>query len=184
VAASIAAWERAGRPPEAGILCVLFPTDELQVLGFHRLVHGPIDLPALRRALDERFALDGIERPDPAPGSIDVYLEGHWVRAVPRGSSRPSGAAGLDVARLQDAVLGPMLGVQAFGDPRLEFASDLEPPDELARRCDAAGGALFLLHPPSVDELMDIADRGDTVVPKSTYFHPKPRSGVFLRLVE
>lgn len=184
VAASIEAWERASRPPDAGILCVLFPTDELQVLGFHRLVHGPIDVPALRRALDERFVLEDIERPDPAPGSIDVYLEGRWVRAVPRDSSRQSGAAGLDVARLQDAVLGPMLGVQAFGDPRLEFASDLESADELARRCDAAGGALFLLHPPSVDELMEVADRGDTVVPKSTYFHPKPRSGVFLRLVE
>ena len=184
VAATIAAWERAGRPGEAGILCVLFPTDEVQVLGFHRLVHGPIDFPALRRALDERFTLEGIERPDPAPGSVDVYLEGRWFRAIPRDPFRPPGAAGLDVARLQDAVLGPMLGVQASGDPRLEFASDLESPDELARRCDAAGGALFLLHPPSVEELMDIADRGDTVVPKSTYFHPKPRSGVFLRLVE
>jgi uncharacterized protein (DUF1015 family) len=184
VAASLAAWERAGRPPGAGILCVLFPTDELQVIAFHRLVHGPIDRRALRRALDERFVLDGIARPDPVPGSIDVYLEGQWFRAMPRDSSRPSGAAGLDVARLQDEVLGPMLGVQAFGDPRLEFASDLVPTDELAKRCDAGGGAMFLLHPPSVDELMDVADRGDVVVPKSTYFHPKPRSGVILRLVD
>jgi uncharacterized protein (DUF1015 family) len=184
VAASIEAWERAGRKAEAGVLCVLFPTDELQVLGFHRLVHGPIDVASLRRALGDRFELDGIERPDPVPGSVDVYLDGRWLRATPRDPSRPTGAAGLDVARLQDAVLGPMLGLPASGDPRLEFAPDLESPDELARRCDEAGGALFLLHPPSVDELMDVADRGDTVVPKSTYFHPKPRSGVFLRLVE
>jgi uncharacterized protein (DUF1015 family) len=184
VAASIAAWERAGRPPGAGILCVLFPTDELQVLAFHRLINGPIDPMALRRALDERFVLDEIVRPDPSPGSFDVYLEGRWSRAMRRDPSRPEGAAGLDVARLQDEVLGPMLGVHAFGDPRLEYTSDLVPRDELVTRCDAAGGVLFLLHPPSVDELMDVADRGDTVVPKSTYFHPKPRSGVFLRLVD
>jgi uncharacterized protein (DUF1015 family) len=184
VAASIEAWKRAGAPREAGILCALFPTDELRVIAFHRLVQGPIDGRALRRALDEAFVLEDIGRPDPASGSIDVYLEGGWFRAMPRDPFRPTGAAGLDVARLQDAVLGPMLGVQASGDPRLEFASGLVPPDELARRCDESGGALFLLHPPSLDELMEVADRGDTVVPKSTYFHPKPRSGVFLRLVE
>jgi uncharacterized protein (DUF1015 family) len=184
VAASIAAWKRGGGPPEAGILCALFPTDELEVIAFHRLVQGPIDPRVLRGALDERFVVDGIGRPDPIPGSIDVYVGGTWLRATPRDSSRPTGAAGLDVARLQDDVLGPMLGVRASGDPRLEFASALVSPHELASRCDTSGGVLFLLSPPSLDELMDVADLGDTVVPKSTYFHPKPRSGVFLRLVE
>jgi uncharacterized protein (DUF1015 family) len=183
VAASIAEWELAAPSDQAAILCVLFPTDELRVLAFNRLVRGPVDAEVLRRGLEERFAVEQIVAPDPSPGSFDVYANGRWLRAKQHDPVWPSEAGGLDVARLHRDVLGPILAVEDFDDPRLEFVPELVPVVELTDRCDEEGGALFLLCPPSVEELMNVADRGQVVAPKSTYFHPKPRSGVFLRLL-
>lgn len=181
VAASIAVAKRMEDPSRAAILCVLYPADELKVLAFHRLVAGPVDQEELRRGLAEGFAVEETSDARPAPGSFAIRVGGRWLRAAPRGSERMPGVAGLDVTRLHVEILRPLLGVAEVDDPRLEVIPDTVPVTDLASRADGDRGALFLLHPPSLVELFEVADRGETVVPKSTYFLPKPRSGVFLR---
>ena len=184
VAAAIEAWNDRGRPKDDAVLCVLFPTDQLVIRAFHRRARGPVDAPAFSKSLQDRFELNPLGGPSPEPGAIDVYAEGEWFRAAPRDASRPAGAEGFDVALLHRDVLGPALGLADPADPRIEYVSDLEPIDAMIGRCDEDGGVGFALAPPPVSELLDVADRGEVVAPKSTYFHPKPRSGVFVRLLD
>ena len=76
-------------------------------------------------------------------------------------------------------MLEPLLG--DTGATRLEITSALSPLGELTRACDDDGGALFALRPPTLDQLTDVADRGEVMPPKTTYFDPKPYAGIFLR---
>lgn len=181
VAASIAVSKRLEDPSDAAVLCVLYPADQLSVLAFHRLVVGSVDGDELRRGLAQTgFTVEATSEPRPGPGSFAIRVGGRWWRATP-GSPRPPGVAGLDVTRLHAELLQPLLNVADVVDPRLEVIPDTVTIADLAMRADRDGGALFLLHPPSVAELVEVADRGEVVVPKSTYFLPKPCSGVFLR---
>lgn len=180
VAASIAASERMSEPARAGVLCVVYPADELRVLAFHRLVHGPID-PAVGRSLLERFAVEDAAEPLPETGTFAVRHDGRWLRVSAQGA-RPAGVAGLDVTRLHREVLHPLLGISDAADPRLEVVPDTVPVRELADRVDREGGLLFVLAAPAIEEIFEVADRGEIVPPKSTYFVPKPMSGVFLRV--
>ena len=183
VAASVEAWERSGRPEEAGVLCVLFPDAELRALAFDRRVTGPLP-EGVGDRIGAQFAVEEAAVPPREPGAFGLYLEGRWLRLEPKERSRVPGAEGLDVARLHREVLAPLFGIDGLGDPRLEVASELVPTEELTRRCDGDGGALFVLRAPSIEELVEVADRGEVMAAKSTYFDPKPRSGVFVRLIE
>ena len=75
---------------------------------------------------------------------------------------------------------GPVLGISGHGHPRLEVLPDHVPLEHPAARCDEDGGALFVLRPPSLRRLTRIADRGEQMPPKTTYFSPKPYAGIFL----
>lgn len=186
VAASIVASKRMPDPARVGILCVVFPSDQLRILSFHRLVTGPVDEDDLISRMRQRWSVVAIGEPAPRPGAIEIRLGGRWLRAAPNDPGqkpgRKPGVAGLDVTRLHVEILEPLLGVKDAGDPRLELVPEVVPVGDLVSRADGTGGALFLLSPPGVDELIEVADRGEVVPPKTTYFSPKPRSGVFLRL--
>jgi uncharacterized protein (DUF1015 family) len=90
----------------------------------------------------------------------------------------------LDVSRLHREVLEPIFGFGEAGDPGLEFVPDAVPLEELTRRVDEDGGAVFTLMPPTFDQFVDVADRHEQMPAKATYFDPKPQSGLFLRLEE
>jgi uncharacterized protein (DUF1015 family) len=180
VAAAVAASKRMADPSSAAVLCVLYPADELRVLAFHRLVTKPVVWSDAARGLEDRFSLRETPGPEPAHGSFAIRANGRWLRADPLEKVRLPGVAGLDVTRLHDELL-PALGIEDVNDPGLEFLPDTVPVQELEARADDSGGALLLLAAPSVDELFEVADRGEIVPPKSTYFVPKPMSGVFLR---
>jgi uncharacterized protein (DUF1015 family) len=104
---------------------------------------------------------------------IAVSLDRRWYVARYSGE-RPPGSAGLDVSLLHDRVLD-----------RLPTGTEVEPTrasiEVLLAACDADGGVLFALPAPELDTLIAIADAGEVVPAKSTFFSPKPGSGIFLR---
>ena len=178
VAASLSVWKTEGRPSDAGLMCVMFPFDGLRLLAFHRRVTGPIQPDTLLTLVSEAFDLSSVALPDEATGCFGLYVDGRWYDASYKGVRSP-GAAGLDIAILNDQVLEPLLGLGATA--RVEIASALSPLVELTRACDEDGGALFALRPPALEQLTEIADRGEVMPPKTTYFDPKPYAGIFLR---
>jgi uncharacterized protein (DUF1015 family) len=176
VAASIAVWERQGRPADAAVMCVIYPPDGLRLLAFHRRVVGAVDAAQLVELAGPRFE----DRPLAVPGrheGIAVYSDGAWSDLVFRGE-RPPGAPGLDVALLDEHVIRPLESTTAV---QVEIAPALVPIDDLVAAVDDDGGALFVLRPPSLRRLTEVADRGEVMPPKTTYFDPKPSAGIFLR---
>jgi uncharacterized protein (DUF1015 family) len=113
VAARLRAWELAGRPDDAGVLCVVFPMDGLTLSAFHRRVWGPVDAAGLLAAAAGHFDV----RPVAGAGAaedIGLYVEGCWYDLALTGP-RPEASAGLDAFVLQDRLLGPVLDVSGQG---------------------------------------------------------------------
>ncbi len=177
VAASLEVWRRTGRP--SGLMAVIYGMDGLRLLAFHRRVVGPVDRAGLLTLLARSFDVRPIDGPDEATGCFAVHVDGRWYDAAYRYERRP-GAAGLDVTILDEQVLGPLLGAGPDRTARLEIAPALTDLSELTAACDRDGGALFALRPTTLDQLVEVADRGEVMPPKTTYFDPKPYAGIFL----
>jgi len=179
VAASLQQWLLAGRPPKAGLLCVIYSMDGLRLSSFHRRVPGPVDAAHLLAMLAKEFDVRRATGPPAVSGGFGVYVERGWFDVRFEGVRR-EGSAGLDVTILQDRVLEPLVHEAGL---RQDVEVAHRPLDELVEQCDGDGGALFTLAPPALDVLAAVADRGETMPPKTTYFEPKPCAGIFLRPV-
>jgi uncharacterized protein (DUF1015 family) len=117
------------------------------------------------------------------PSEARLFLAGRWHTVAWDASDIDDPVGRLDVSVLQDRVLGPLLGI---GDPRtderIEFSGGIRGPEELERRVQRGDAALaFSMFPVTVDQLMDIADAGQIMPPKSTWFEPKLRSGLVIQ---
>ena len=164
---------------------VLFPQDQLQILPYNRLV---ADLNGLSPEeflvrVSHACTLAPSAAPSPEkPGRVSMYFGGHWLGLefdVPRDADP---VARLDVSLLQDRILAPVLGID---DPRtskrIAFAGGIRGTDYLRAEVDAGRAAVaFSMHPVTMRQLMDIADAGQIMPPKSTWFEPKLRSGLFI----
>jgi uncharacterized protein (DUF1015 family) len=163
----------------------LFPAAQLRVQAIHRCVKDLNGLTADRLLAELRSrcrvaAADG--EPPPRKGSAGMYVGGRWYRLsweAPEGSDAVSR---LDVSQLQDRVLGPLLGiVDPRADPRLEFTAGPRGVAEITRRVDGGEAAVgFSLASITVDEVLAVSDAGLIMPPKSTWFDPKVRSGLFV----
>ena len=189
-----AACAAAGSSPRSDaeygrFLAVIFPHDQLRILPYNRVVKDRHGL--TNAAFLERLRGVGEVRPAAAGtparrGEVLVFVDGAWWSLVfPEASiDRTDPIASLDVALLQDRVLAPVLGI---GDPRtdarIEFVGGIRGSDELERRAGSAGVA-FSMHPTSADELLAVADADQIMPPKSTWFEPKLRSGLFVHEFE
>jgi uncharacterized protein (DUF1015 family) len=170
-------------------LAVAFPDAQMQVLPYNRVVrdlHG-MSAEAFTAALAARATVTPGGPATPARrGQVAMYLEGRWSTvdfgAPPAGLAAD---AALDVSRLQDMVLGPVLGIaDVRTDKRIDFVGGIRGTAELERLVDSGTFAVaFSLMPVSVDDLMRIADAGGIMPPKSTWFEPKLRDGVLSHLV-
>jgi uncharacterized protein (DUF1015 family) len=188
-AARVGRERRAANPNHTGeedynwFLCVLFPGEQLNILPYNRTVsdlHGlaPAEFLAQVR---ERFTVLENASPSPAtPGHVSMFLEGRWLDLswAPDASADP--VARLDVSVLQDRLLAPLLGID---DPRtsqrIDFIGGIRGTSALEERVQSGHAAVaFSLYPTTVDQLMDIADAGQIMPPKSTWFEPKLRSGL------
>lgn len=172
-----APWQR--------LLVVAFPADELRLEPYHRVVHGiGRDRAAtVLEAIRERFEVAAAAPPAPpeVAGTLAVLLADRWyaVRTAPDDPPVDPVAA-LDVTILHERILRPLLGItDPRTDDRLEFVPGTRGLAELERRAGPDGGA-FALPPTDVAELMAVADAGAVMPPKSTWFEPKVRSGMFL----
>jgi uncharacterized protein (DUF1015 family) len=164
-------------------LTVLFPAGQLSILAYNRLV---IDLGGRTSSqfLDELRRVGSLSvaaGPAPAaPGSVHVFLDGTWhaLRLPAAASADP--VSQLDVSVLQDRVLGPLLGIE---DPRtskrVEFAGGIRGTSHLEEAVNSGRAAVaFSLHPVTIEQLIEIADAGQIMPPKSTWFEPKLRDGL------
>lgn len=180
-----------GDEPFNYLLCALFPASELTVLPYDRVVSDlngmtPDELAQAVAAANFEVSEPLGEAVAPAQkGVFGMYCAGSWRRLVWKGDAEADAdpVASLDTSRLQDHVLGPVLGI---GDPRLDerisFVGGNAGTKELERRAGADGVA-FSLCATSVDDLMSVADAGLLMPPKSTWFEPKLRSGLFIRKI-
>lgn len=180
-AAALEEWRVAGKPPEAGLLCVVHPMDGLRLSAFHRRVSGPLDAARLLALLGAEFDVRETGTPPvPSVGWMGLYVASHWY-VVGISGLRPNGVLGLDASILESRLL-ERLDPAAPGRVRvIDTIPAAEPLDGLVARCDADRGALFTLAPPPPEALVEVADAGEVMPPKTTYFEPKPAAGVFLR---
>jgi uncharacterized protein (DUF1015 family) len=187
-AASRVHARRRGEPGDHGaFLAVVFPHDQMQILAYNRLVRDPRGrapealLAALRGVLD----LEPADEPRPdAPLALGVFLGGRWWRGRVRPGSFDAAdpVASLDCSIVQDQILAPLFGVK---DPRtskdVDFVGGIRGPGELERRVREEGWSLALhLYPTRIEQLIAVSDAGKLMPPKSTWFEPKLRSGLFV----
>lgn len=181
VAAALEEWRLGGTPPDAGVLCVIHPIDDLRLSAFHRRVTGPVAPAHLIELLTPEFQVRAApESPATTLGSFGLYVGGGWfdVRYQGRCGDGPSG---LDVALLEERVLKRLGRLPSGPAHTVEITPARTSVDELTQRCDADRGALFTLAPPPPEALTRLADAGEVMPPKTTYFEPKPCAGIFLR---
>ena len=172
-------------------LAVLFPAGQVRILPYHRVVR---DLNGLTPAqFLERLAQVGRVEPvadgaPPAPGSFGFYVGGRWYRLTLDPAGIPSGdpIRSLDAALLEERVLGPILGMGDIRtDKRVDFVGGIRGTTELARRVDSGEMAVGIaLYPVTVEQLMAVSDAGQIMPPKTTWFEPKLRSGLFVHTLD
>mgnify|MGYP004651089629 FL=1 len=168
-------------------LSVLFPHDELRILDYNRTVKD-LNGRSLEKFLEEigkNFIVEKAEgqvRPE-KKGTFGMYTEGQWyhLTAKPELFEGKDAVGSLDVSVLQDYLLGPVLGI---GDPRtdqrIDFIGGIRGLSELEKRADSDMKISFSMYPTSITELFDVADQELLMPPKSTWFEPKLRSGLFI----
>jgi uncharacterized protein (DUF1015 family) len=190
-AASRVAKLRAGKSGNHGqFLAVIFPHDQLKVLAYNRLVrdlNGRSVAELLERAA-EKFEVkrDGSAFPT-ALHTFGMYLDDHWFTLSAKPGSFPETPTGqLDVSILQENLLKPVLGISdPRKDARLDFVGGIRGTRELERRVDAdLARVAFSMVPTRVEQMMAIADAGEIMPPKSTWFEPKLRSGLVVHLFQ
>ena len=166
-------------------LAVIFPSDQLAIMDYNRLVKdlNGLDKESFINKVSEKFDIS--TSTSKAPGQrheFGMYLDGEWstikIRDEYVDESDPVGR--LDVSLLQEHLLGPILGIEdPRTDKRIDFAGGIRGLEYLEERTKTDMCVAFAMYPTSMNELMDIADAGEVMPPKSTWFEPKLLSGLF-----
>ncbi|MBC1575516.1 DUF1015 family protein [Listeria booriae] len=170
-------------------LSVLFPQDQLEILDYNRVVDVPIAADFLDQ-IATKFDVEkvGKEAYKPAtPKTFGMYLDGSWYGLKVKPEFAGDGViASLDVSILADQVLTPLFGIEDIRrDDRINFVGGIRGLGELEQLVDAGKYTIaFSMYPPTMDNLLDVADAGEIMPPKSTWFEPKLLSGLFVHDLE
>lgn len=193
-AASAAKVRKAlGKKAAAGadiFLTTLFPSNQLRIMDYNRVVK---DLNGLSEAeflakLEEKFTVEKVSEAV-APSQLHqfgLYIGKKWYLLTAKDGTYTADPIGiLDVTILQDNVLNPLLGIaDPRTDNRIDFVGGIRGLAELEKRVNSGEMAVaFSLHPVSIQQLFDIADSGNVMPPKSTWFEPKLRDGLLTHLI-
>lgn len=181
-AASRYASERGFEGESRWFMAVIFPASQLKILAYNRLIkdlNGLSDYEFLSR-VSENFTIG-----EKGSRNCRMYFKGKWHDLSWDIPADADVVGALDVSYLQDKLLAPVLGI---GDPRtdqrISFMGGIRGDAELAGKVDSGENAVaFAMEPVTVDEMMSIADAGAIMPPKSTWFEPKLRSGLFVHQV-
>ena len=168
-------------------LAVIFPHNHLHIMDYNRAVkdlNGHSDEEFLKK-IEEKFDIEKTEYKKPTQANtFGMYLKGTWYKltAKPGTFDKDDPVNSLDVAILQNNLLNPILGI---GDPRtderIDFIGGIRGIGELEKVVDNGKFAVsFSMYPTSIEQLMNIADSGKVMPPKSTWFEPKLRSGLIV----
>ena len=179
-----------GNEPYNYFLATIFPHDEVKILGYNRLVK---DLAGLNEEqffnkLKNDFQVTNLSKrksPDERL-NFSMYLNGQWYALKPyKHILSEDLVRGLDASILQEHILDPILQINdPRTDDRIDFVGGARGLDELERRCQSDAKVAFALYPVLIDDLLDVSDEGKVMPPKSTWFEPKLRSGLVVRLLD
>ncbi|MBO5924516.1 MAG: DUF1015 domain-containing protein, partial [Lentisphaeria bacterium] len=165
-------------------LAAAFPASQLKILPYNRAVHtlNGLDEAAFMAKLADKFVVEESTTKSPEKGGIfKMYINKKWYTVTPKFDASKLGVIErLDVSVLQDNVLAPILGID---DPRtskaIDFIGGIRGTAELEKLVDSGDYAVaFSMYPTTVGQLIDIADAGEIMPPKSTWFEPKLRDGL------
>lgn len=167
-------------------LSVIFPDDELMIMDYNRVVRDlngltPEEFLDRVQQVFKVEALTGAEHPK-KKGQVTLFLEERWYLLTLKPEYENSDPVeGLDVSILQKQILEPVLGIQdPKTDKRIDFVGGIRGLSELERRVHTDMKVAFAMYPTSIGELFAVADAGRLMPPKSTWFEPKLRSGLFI----
>lgn len=171
-------------------LAVIFPKSHMKIMAYNRAVMDLNNLgqEEFMNLLADRFIVTASAAPEPGgPGNISMYIGGEWYGLVPKPGTYPAAdpVKSIDASILQENLLAPILGI---GDPRtdkrIKFIGGIRGTGELERLVDSGGFAVaFSMPPVSLDQLFAVADSGNVMPPKCTWFEPKLRSGLLVHLI-
>lgn len=190
-AARVGAEKRAANRAHSGdeeynwFLAVIFPAGRLKIMAYNRVVkdlNGMSETTFLARVRDQFEVAETGQQAPTGPGRAAMCLGGKWYEIAWPAKYAAGNPPKLDVTVLQERLLGPILGIDnPRTSDRIEFVGGVKGTGELARL--VAGGAravAFSMHPVSVNDIMAYSDAGLIMPPKSTWFEPKLRSGLFV----
>lgn len=172
------------------ITCI-FPQSQLQIMDYNRVVKDLNDLTPEQflTALTEDFTVEKIGKEQYKPKQLHefgLYIAGNWYKLTAKEDSYATDPIGiLDVTILQDNVLSKLLGIHdPRTDKRVDFVGGIRGLGELEKRVNSGDmAAAFACYPVSIQQLFDIADSGNVMPPKSTWFEPKLRDGLVVYLI-
>jgi len=167
-------------------MSVLFPDNQLEIMDYNRVLKDKANLSSdeLMAKIEKICTIekkDGVYKPE-AKGNVGMYIDGTWYKLTFRDEYKSNDAVeGLDVAILQTHVLDGIWGIKdPKTDSRIDFVGGIRGLSELERRCNSDCQVAFAMYPTSIQELFGVADDHRLMPPKSTWFEPKLRSGIFL----
>lgn len=172
-------------------LSVIFPDDQLFIMDYNRVIkslNGYTEEEFLAKASEIFDIVKAKEQPyhPTKKGEMGMYLKDTWYKlSVKKGMVSGDPVKDLDVALLQDNLLEPVLGIlDPKSDERIDFVGGIRGLEELERRVKTDCKAAFAMYPTDIHELFAVADAGKLMPPKSTWFEPKLRSGIFIHSLE
>ena len=167
-------------------LSVLFADEELMIMDYNRVVKD-LNGNTKEEFMDkvaEKFELSEISKNEAKPtkkGTFGMFIDGKWYLLTYKGCVSNDPVEALDVSVLQNELLEPVLGIlDPKTDNRIDFVGGIRGMAELEKRVNSDCVVAFSMYPTSISELFEVADAGKLMPPKSTWFEPKLRSGLFI----